>query len=76
MSLKKANPTGHFLAPLTFFDAKGPRTGEYELGTDYLINNRDGESYLSYADAAIAIVDEIEKKQFAGGKRMPRKSKG
>ena len=68
--LKKSKANWTFFSPAYFFDAEGPRTGRYKLGTDYLFNNRGGESYLSYADAAIAIVDEIEKKKFAGGKRF------
>ncbi|GHU99058.1 hypothetical protein FACS189483_07870 [Spirochaetia bacterium] len=55
-----------FMSPAFFFDPDGPRTGRYTLGTDYLFNNRGGQSYLSFADAAVAIVDEIEKPQFIG----------
>lgn len=68
--LKKSKVNWTFLSPAYFFDSEGPRTGRYKLGTDYLFNNRGGESYLSYADAAVAIVDEIEKKKFAHGKRF------
>ena len=32
-------------------------------GKDHLMVNSKGESYISYADYAIAVVDEIEKPQ-------------
>lgn len=50
--------------PPTFFDVRGPFTGRYQLGTDYLIENVDGESYISYADFALAVVEELTNKQF------------
>lgn len=34
--------------------------GRYQLGQDVLLTNSQGESYISYADLAIAMVDEIE----------------
>jgi len=49
-----------FVSPAAFFDAEGKRTGSYQLGKDNLLVNAKGESYISYADYAIAIVDEIE----------------
>ena len=48
-----------YMSPAAFFDPAGPRTGSYRLGTDNLISDDDG-SYLSYADGAIVIVDEVE----------------
>lgn len=48
------------LSPAITFDPDGVRTGSYQLGNDHVINNRAGESYISYADYAIATVDEIE----------------
>jgi len=38
-----------------------PVTGEYRLGGDVLLRDEAGESTISAADLAIAIVDEIEK---------------
>lgn len=38
-----------------------PAKGEYQLGGDVLLRNEAGESIISAADLAIAIVDEIEK---------------
>lgn len=49
-----------FVSPAAMFDAEGARTGSYQLGKDNLIVNSKGDSYISYADYAIAIVDEIE----------------
>lgn len=45
------------------FEAEGKRTGAYQVGKDHLLVNSKGESYISYADYAIAVVDEIEKPQ-------------
>lgn len=49
-----------FMSPAGFFDPNGVRSGSYTLGDDTQIFNRVGESYISYADFAIAMVDEIE----------------
>ena len=38
----------------------GERTGKYILGGEELVLNSRGESVISYADYAIAMVDEIE----------------
>ena len=50
-----------FISPAADFQADGERTGAYLLGGDELILNDAGESIISYADYAIAMVDEIEK---------------
>ncbi|WP_144512505.1 NAD(P)-dependent oxidoreductase [Bacillus sp. FJAT-22090] len=52
-----------FVSPAGHFDPDGTRTGSYKLGKDNLILNSKGDSYISYADYAIAIVDEIENPQ-------------
>lgn len=49
-----------FVSPAGHFDPEGKRTGSYQLGKDNLILNAKGDSYVSYADYAIAVVDEIE----------------
>ncbi|QRG67756.1 NAD(P)-dependent oxidoreductase [Brevibacillus choshinensis] len=49
-----------FLSPSAFFDAEGARTGTYVAGKDHLLVNASGQSYISYADYAIAVLDEIE----------------
>ncbi|GLC88959.1 NAD(P)-dependent oxidoreductase [Lysinibacillus piscis] len=52
-----------FFSPAAFFDAEGPRTGNFITGVDHLLVNAAGESYISYADYAIALMDEIENPQ-------------
>lgn len=49
-----------FFSPAGFFDPEGPRTGEYQVGSDFVITNDMGESYISYEDYAIAMIDEAE----------------
>ncbi|GED72092.1 hypothetical protein BRE01_57940 [Brevibacillus reuszeri] len=49
-----------FISPSAFFDPAGERTGVYQLGKDHLLVNASGQSYVSYADYAIAVLDEIE----------------
>lgn len=48
-----------FISPAGDFQAEGERTGKYILGGEELILNSKGESVISYADYAIAMVDEI-----------------
>lgn len=48
-----------FISPAADFQAEGERTGEYILAGEELTLNRRGESVISYADYAIAMVDEI-----------------
>ena len=48
-----------YVSPAGDFQADGERTGKYKLGGDELTLNSKGESVLSYADYAIAMVDEI-----------------
>lgn len=50
-----------FISPAGDFQAEGERTGQYILGGEELILNEKGESIISYADYAIAMVDEITK---------------
>ena len=50
-----------FISPAGDFQADGERTGAYLLGGEELILNDAGESIISYANYAIAMVDEIEK---------------
>lgn len=47
-----------YLSPAGDFQAEGIRTGKYILGGEELILNTKGESVISYADYAIAMVDE------------------
>lgn len=58
--LKASSVNWTFLSPGGFFDPEGKRSGTYNIGGDQLILNDQQESYISYSDYAIAIVDEIE----------------
>ncbi|MCI8468973.1 MAG: NAD(P)H-binding protein [Eggerthellaceae bacterium] len=50
-----------FVSPAADFQADGPRTGDYLLaGEEFTVNDR-GESAVSYADYAIAMVDEAQR---------------
>lgn len=50
-----------YISPAGDFQSEGERTGEYILGGEELTLNGRGESIISYADYAIAMVDEITK---------------
>lgn len=49
-----------FISPAADFQADGERTGAYILAGEDLRLNDAGESVISYADYAIAMVDEAE----------------
>ena len=53
-----------YLSPATDFQADGPRTGRYILGGEELTLNSKGENSISYADYAVAMIDEVEKGQY------------
>ena len=53
-----------YVSPAGDYDANGARTGKYVLGGDNLILNSKNESYISYADLAIAIIDELKNGAF------------
>lgn len=55
-----------YISPAGDFQAEGERTGKYVLGGEELTLNSRGESVISYADYAIALVDEIEKGNHIG----------
>lgn len=50
-----------YISPAADFQADGERTGKYILAGEELTVNSKGESIISYADYAVALVDEIEK---------------
>ena len=50
-----------YISPAGDFQAEGEKSGEYILGGEELTLNEKGESIISYADYAIAMVDEIVK---------------
>lgn len=47
-----------YVSPAGDFQANGERTGKYILGGEELTLNEKGESVISYADYAIAMIDE------------------
>ena len=47
-----------YISPAADFQADGARSGAYTLGGEELLLNAKGESVVSYADFAIAMVDE------------------
>ena len=49
-----------FLSPSAEF-VEGERTGHYTLGKDHLLIGSDGKSWITFADYAIALIDELEK---------------
>ncbi|MBS4913846.1 MAG: NAD(P)-dependent oxidoreductase [Veillonella sp.] len=49
-----------FVSPAADFRADGPRTGEYIIGGEEFTVNEKGESIISYADFALAMVDMVE----------------
>ena len=57
-----------FISPACDFQADGERTGKYIVGGEELTLNAAGESVISYADYAIAMVDEI-----AGGNHIKQR---
>ena len=50
-----------YISPAGDYQADGERSGKYILGGEELTLNSRNESIISYADYAIAMVDEIEK---------------
>ena len=62
--LQKSGANWTYFSPAMTFDPKGQRTGKYRTGRNELTYNSDGESYLSYADYAVAMLDEIEEGRF------------
>ena len=57
-----------FISPAGDFQADGERTGKYILAGEKLTLNSRNESIISYADYAIAMVDEI-----AGGNHIKQR---
>ena len=77
--LKASAVNWTYFSPAANFDPNGPRTGKYRLGGNELTVNSEGESYLSYADFAAAMLDEIEegnhirKRMTAASEKTPNK---
>ena len=49
-----------FLSPSAEF-VEGERSGRYKVGKDHLLIGADGRSWITFADYAIAMLDELEK---------------
>ncbi|WP_339031924.1 NAD(P)-dependent oxidoreductase [Bradyrhizobium symbiodeficiens] len=49
-----------FISPSALF-VEGERTGKFRLGTDELLADANGKSWITFADYAIALADEIER---------------
>lgn len=62
-----------YMSPAAEFDAEGKRTGSYVLAGEEFTTNEKGESYISYADYAIAMVNEAEKGNHVGERISVRK---
>jgi putative NADH-flavin reductase len=41
----------------------GPKTGKFRLGGDQVVADADGKSFISRADYAVAVIDELERNQ-------------
>lgn len=50
-----------YISPAADFQADGARTGTYTLAGEEFTVNTDGQSHISYADYAIAMIDEAIK---------------
>jgi putative NADH-flavin reductase len=57
---KRTDVNWTYVSPAGDFQADGERTGSYILGGEELTLNERGESIISYADYALAMVDQIE----------------
>ena len=55
---KRSDVKWTFVSPAADFQADGARTGKYILGGEEFFTNSKGESVISYADYAIAMIDE------------------
>ncbi len=60
--VKKSSINWTSFSPAAFF-GPGPRTGKFRLDQDNLVTDAQGNSKISFADYAIALVDELEKPQ-------------
>lgn len=55
---KRSDVRWTYLSPACDFQAEGERTGKYILGGEELTLNDRNESIISYADYAVAMIDE------------------
>ncbi len=65
---QRSNVNWTYISPSANFVADGARTGKYKAGGEELMVNSAGNSEISYADYAIAMIDEAEQ-----GKHIKRR---
>lgn len=65
-SRERTDAAWTFISPAADFQADGEREGGYVLAGDLLETGADGTSRISYADYAIAVVDEAERAEHVG----------
>lgn len=58
--------TWTYISPAADFRADGERTGKYRLSGEEFVTNANGESFISYADYAAAMLNVIESGKYAG----------
>ncbi len=61
--LRKASIDWTYAAPSAEIDER-TRTGHFRIGTDQLLVDQNGRSWISMEDFAAAILDEVEKPRF------------
>ncbi|OCS84522.1 NAD(P)-dependent oxidoreductase [Caryophanon tenue] len=61
--LNRSSVNWTFISSSEILDPSGPRTGHYIKGKDHVLYNSQLNSYVSYADFAVAVVDEAENRQ-------------
>ncbi|WLH13917.1 NAD(P)-dependent oxidoreductase [Pseudomonas hefeiensis] len=62
--LKEQDLDWTFLSPSAEF-VETERTGQFRIGKDHLLFDATGRSWISFADYAIAMIDEVETPQFS-----------
>lgn len=53
-----------YFAPAVQYIYNGERSGQYRIATDVILSDEQGKSQISYADYALALVDEIENRRY------------
>ncbi len=61
----RSGVTWTYLSPAADFRADGERTGKYKFAGEEFTTNAKGESFISYADYASAMLDVIESGKYA-----------
>lgn len=65
--LKRKDVIFTYVCPSLIFDYEGEKTGKYKIGDrEEVIENSNGESRISYADYAMAMIDEAERGAYRG----------